>query len=167
MTQCSSLRTETPALDGIACSRTISPHSTPISRSSQLAVDRHARSEYGRVRASLDAPSESASSRRHCSGCSSSTPIPRSTQWLQRRACSCACRSCCTATQNTTHPPGPRPGAISSLNPEQREHIHGKDLCPATTALTGPLQVFLPVWPRRRVRRAAPQARPSPATHPS
>ena len=33
---------------------------------------------------------------------------------------------CCTATQTTAPSPGPRPGAIAALNPDQREHIHGK-----------------------------------------
>ncbi len=35
-------------------------------------------------------------------------------------------KPCCTATQNTAPPPGARPGAVSALNPDQREHIHGK-----------------------------------------
>ena len=33
---------------------------------------------------------------------------------------------CCVATKNTAPPPGARPGAVSALNPDQREHIHGK-----------------------------------------
>ena len=35
-------------------------------------------------------------------------------------------KPCCTATQTTAPPPGARPGAVSALNPDQREHIHGK-----------------------------------------